>query len=103
WDVPYKEPDPSPQTSSLKNERPILLLYIRTRNNPKFRSNEPPTKLEIENILRFLYLNVYYDSHIDDVKLCSKYRTYLDGLYKRVWTEYESKDNGGVGPQHSTK
>lgn len=91
WDVPSKEPDPSPQTSSPNNERPIVLLYIRTKNNPKFNSDERPTKLEIENILKFVYLNVYYDSHIDDDKLCQKYRTYLDDLYKRVWTEYESK------------
>jgi hypothetical protein len=91
WDVPSKEPDPSPATSSSANERQIVLLYIRTKNNPKSKSNEPPTKAEIENILKFVYLNVYYDSHIDDDNLCKKYRTYLDGLYKRVWAEYESK------------
>jgi hypothetical protein len=103
WGVPSKEPDPSPQTSSPNNERPIVLLYIRTKNNPKFNSNESPTKVEIENILKFVYLNVYYDSHIDDDKLCKKYRTYLDDLYKRVWMEYESKQLNQSIPNPSTR
>jgi hypothetical protein len=71
--------------------KPTTLLYVRTKNNPKYKSGQPPDFEEMRLILDFVYNKLYGDSYTEDSQKDSKYKDYLRVIHDRVLEKYKEK------------
>ncbi len=84
-DVPYTQPDLSPSTD-VGAERPMLLMYARVgaQQNVGDLMCE-----EVEQILSFIYDDVYREDFCHDEALDKKYQAYTHRLKERVISSYK--------------